>query len=159
MYIVFVSTWSLLGVKKKLGPCPDRFPLGVLLKISDEHPHPLHMWNSPPPPGSGYTKPIYKTRYGAFWLLNFVTFASHSDTVLSRYNVGVNKVSLIQYTHEYSTGQREMTTLWLSHLCYDSKFWLNLLVQRCSYDSDCVCDSDSVVCANYIRTKKGLKLN
>ena len=113
----------------------------------------------PPPPGSGYTKPIYKTRYGAFWLLNFVTFASHSDTVLSRYNVGVNKVSLIQYTHEYSKGQREMTTLWLSHLCYDSKFWLNLLVQRCSYDSDCVCDSDSVVCANYIRTKKGLKLN
>ena len=49
MYIVFVSTWSLLGVKKKLGLRPDRFPLGVLLKISDEHPHPLHMRNSPPP--------------------------------------------------------------------------------------------------------------
>ena len=36
------------GGQKKLGPRPDRFPLGVLLKISDEHSHPLHMRNSPP---------------------------------------------------------------------------------------------------------------
>ena len=34
-------------VKKKLGPRPDRSSLGVLFKISNEHPHPLHMQNSP----------------------------------------------------------------------------------------------------------------
>ena len=33
---------------KKLGPRPDRSPLGDQLKISDEHPHPSHM-RSPPP--------------------------------------------------------------------------------------------------------------
>ena len=38
--------------QKKLGPCPDRSPLGVYFKISDEHPHPFHM-QSPPPPPSG----------------------------------------------------------------------------------------------------------
>ena len=36
--------------QKKLGPRPDRSPLGVEIKISDEHPHPFHM-RSPPPPG------------------------------------------------------------------------------------------------------------
>ena len=35
--------------QKKLGPRPDRSPLGVEIKISDEHPHPFHM-RSPPPP-------------------------------------------------------------------------------------------------------------
>ena len=34
--------------QKKLGPRPDRSPLGVEIKISDEHPHPFHM-RSPPP--------------------------------------------------------------------------------------------------------------
>ena len=37
--------------QKKLGPQPDRSPLGVSFKISDEHPHLFHMW-SPPPPGT-----------------------------------------------------------------------------------------------------------
>ena len=37
--------------QKKLGPYPDRSPLGVLFKISDKHPHPFHMWDSTPPPG------------------------------------------------------------------------------------------------------------
>ena len=46
---VCVLTWSLLGVKKKLGPRPDRSTLGVSFKISDEHPHPFHMRS---PPGS-----------------------------------------------------------------------------------------------------------
>ena len=36
--------------KKKLGPQPDRSPLGVSFKISDEHPHLFHMWSPPPPP-------------------------------------------------------------------------------------------------------------
>ena len=35
-------------VQKKLGPRPDRSPLGVYFKISDEHPHPFHM-RSPTP--------------------------------------------------------------------------------------------------------------
>ena len=38
---------SLLGVKKTLGPRPDRSPLGVSFKIFDEHPHPFDM-TSPP---------------------------------------------------------------------------------------------------------------
>ena len=29
--------------QEKLGPRPDRSPLGVYFKISDEHPHPFHM--------------------------------------------------------------------------------------------------------------------
>ena len=29
--------------QKKLGPRPDRSPLGVQFKISDEHPHLFHM--------------------------------------------------------------------------------------------------------------------
>ena len=33
--------------QKKLGPRPDRSPLGVYFQISDEHPHPFHM-RSPP---------------------------------------------------------------------------------------------------------------
>ena len=48
--IVYVLTWSLLGVKNELGPSQDRSPLGVSFKISNEHPHPFHM-RSPPPPG------------------------------------------------------------------------------------------------------------
>ena len=46
---------SFRGQKKKLGPLPDRSPLGVEFKISDEHPHPFHMRNSPPPP---WAKPL-----------------------------------------------------------------------------------------------------
>ena len=46
IYIVCVLAWSLLGVKK-LAPLPDRSPLGVEYKISDEYPHPFHM-RSPP---------------------------------------------------------------------------------------------------------------
>ena len=34
--------------QKKLGPRPDRSPLGVQFKISDEHPHPFHMRSAPP---------------------------------------------------------------------------------------------------------------
>ena len=37
------------GDQKKLGPRPDRSPLGVQFKISYEHPNPFHM-RSPPPP-------------------------------------------------------------------------------------------------------------
>ena len=33
--------------QKKLGPRPDRSPLGVSFKISDEHSHPFHMRSSP----------------------------------------------------------------------------------------------------------------
>ena len=36
--------------QKKLGPRPDRSPLGVQFKISDKHPHPFHMWSPPPHP-------------------------------------------------------------------------------------------------------------
>ena len=36
--------------QKKLGPCPDRSPLGVSFKISDEHPHPF-ICQEPPSPG------------------------------------------------------------------------------------------------------------
>ena len=39
IHIVCVLTWSLLGVKKRLGPVP-----------SDEHPHTFHMRSPPPPP-------------------------------------------------------------------------------------------------------------
>ena len=35
--------------QKKLGPRPDRSPLGVSFKISDEHPHPFHMRSLPTP--------------------------------------------------------------------------------------------------------------
>ena len=35
--------------QEKLGPRPDRSPLGVLFKISDKRPHPFHMWSPPPP--------------------------------------------------------------------------------------------------------------
>ena len=38
--------------QKKLGPRPDRSPLGVQFKISDEHPHPFHMQSPPPPRGA-----------------------------------------------------------------------------------------------------------
>ena len=51
---VCVLTWSLLGVKKAW-PLPDRSPLGLQFKISNEHPHPFHMRSSPaplPPPGA-----------------------------------------------------------------------------------------------------------
>ena len=34
--------------QKKLGPRPDRSPLRVKFKISDEHPHPFHMRSLPP---------------------------------------------------------------------------------------------------------------
>ena len=34
--------------QKKLGPRPDRTPLGVSFKIVDEHPHPFHVRSSPP---------------------------------------------------------------------------------------------------------------
>ena len=34
--------------QKKLGPRPDRSPLGDYFKISDEHPHPFHMRSSSP---------------------------------------------------------------------------------------------------------------
>ena len=43
MDIFFVSFKG----QKTLGPRPDRSPLGVSFKISDEHPHPIHM-RSPP---------------------------------------------------------------------------------------------------------------
>ena len=36
--------------QKKLGPRPDRTPLGASFKIIDEHPHPFHV-RSPPTPG------------------------------------------------------------------------------------------------------------
>ena len=45
MYIFLVSFRG----QKKLGPRPDRSPLGIWFKISHEHPHPFHM-GSPPPP-------------------------------------------------------------------------------------------------------------
>ena len=45
MYIFFVSFRG----QKTLGPRPDRSPLGVSFKISDEHPHPFHMRSSPRP--------------------------------------------------------------------------------------------------------------
>ena len=47
MYIFLVSFRG----QTKLGPRPNRSPLGVQFKISDEHPHPFNM-RSPPPPGS-----------------------------------------------------------------------------------------------------------
>ena len=34
--------------QKKLGPRPDRSPLGVYFKISDKHPYPFHMRSLPP---------------------------------------------------------------------------------------------------------------
>ena len=37
--------------QQKLGPRPDRSPLGVYFKIFDEHPHPFDMQSPPPPPG------------------------------------------------------------------------------------------------------------
>ena len=40
---------SLRG-QKKLEPRPDPSPLGVQFKISDERPHPFHMWSPLPPP-------------------------------------------------------------------------------------------------------------
>ena len=46
MYIFLVSFRG----QTKLGPRPNRSPLGVQFKISDEHPHPFNM-RSPPPPG------------------------------------------------------------------------------------------------------------
>ena len=42
IYIVCVLTGSLRG-QKKLGPRPDRSPLGVYFKIFNEHPQPFHM--------------------------------------------------------------------------------------------------------------------
>ena len=48
---------SSRGKKKKLEPRPDRSPLGVWLKISDEHPHPFHMRS--PPPGHAYGSSCY----------------------------------------------------------------------------------------------------
>ena len=47
MYIFWVSFRG----QTKLGPRPNRSPLGVQFKISDEHPHPFNM-RSPPPTGS-----------------------------------------------------------------------------------------------------------
>ena len=44
MYIFLVSFRG----QKKLGPRPNRSPLGVSFKISDKHPHPFHMGESPP---------------------------------------------------------------------------------------------------------------
>ena len=44
MYIFLVS---FRGPKKKKGPRPNRSPLGVQFKISDEHPRPFHMGVSP----------------------------------------------------------------------------------------------------------------
>ena len=38
---VCVLTWSLLGVKKKLGPRPDRSPLGVFSKLPTSIPIPF----------------------------------------------------------------------------------------------------------------------
>ena len=49
IYCLCFNMVSFRG-QKKLGPLPDRSPLGVEFKISDEHPHPFHM-RSPPPPG------------------------------------------------------------------------------------------------------------
>ena len=49
MYCLCFNMVSFRG-QKKLGPHPDRSPLGVYSKISDEHPHPFHM-QSPPAPG------------------------------------------------------------------------------------------------------------
>ena len=46
-YTWYIFFSSLLGVKKTLGPRPDRSPLGVSFKISAEHPHPFDM---PSPP-------------------------------------------------------------------------------------------------------------
>ena len=37
--------------QKKLGPRPDRSPLGVEFKICDEHPHPFHIRSLPSPGG------------------------------------------------------------------------------------------------------------
>ena len=42
--------------QKKLGPRPDRSPLGVYFKISDKHPYPFHMRSLPPP--GGYLAPF-----------------------------------------------------------------------------------------------------
>ena len=53
IYILSVFQHGLFQGLKKLAPLPDRSPLGVEFKISDEHPHPFHM-RSPkhthPPP-------------------------------------------------------------------------------------------------------------
>ena len=42
--------------QKKRGPRPDRSPLGVKFKISNEHPHAFHM-RSAPPPRARYNEP------------------------------------------------------------------------------------------------------
>ena len=47
MYIFYVSFTG----QKTLGPRPDRSPLGIQFKISDEHPTPFICGVPPPPPG------------------------------------------------------------------------------------------------------------
>ena len=60
---------SLRG-QKKLEPRPDPSPLGVQFKISDERPHPFHLWRPlpPPPPSRGRThfKPTETFQYTHF---------------------------------------------------------------------------------------------
>ena len=41
--------------QKKVGPRPDWSPVGVLFKISDEHPRLFIRESSPPPPGALYS--------------------------------------------------------------------------------------------------------
>ena len=60
MYCLCLNMVSFRG-QKKLGPRPDRSPLGVYFKISDEHPHPFHM-RSP-----------LRPRAFRFFVFNYVT--------------------------------------------------------------------------------------
>ena len=57
MYIFLVSFRG----QTKLGPRPNRSPLGVQFKISDEHPHPFNM-RSPPPPGSMLSSLVFNEK-------------------------------------------------------------------------------------------------
>ena len=54
--------------KKKVGPRPDWSPLGVKLKISDEHPRPFHIGFPPGREGTAYIEKRVMIRWdGRMW--------------------------------------------------------------------------------------------
>ena len=53
--------------QKKLGPRPDRSPLGVYFKISDEHPHPFHMRSPPPLEFEWHSTVVLSQSLGYLW--------------------------------------------------------------------------------------------
>ena len=101
--------------QKKLGPGPDPSPVGVF-KISDEHPHPFHMWIPPPPPRSQYSSErteLSKNRSNLV-LLDTCLFYQQNPGSTHRFV----PVILAACTWRWPTGEKDILVQYVQYVLY-----------------------------------------